>query len=156
MGPTAEQISMLQPVEEPPLEQVDVAWRRLRPMESPSSSRPRAGASACGEEPTHEQGVWGQLPPTCGGLVLEQFAPGGWTLWYGAVWEQFLKSCCLWAVPAGSVREGQHPVEGTPHGAGEEHEEEEAAETNPYELTTTPTPHPSAPLGVGRRLKNHE
>ena len=27
-------------VEEPPVEQVDVAWRRLRPMESPRRSRP--------------------------------------------------------------------------------------------------------------------
>ena len=47
MGPIAEQISTLQPMEEPPVEQVDVAWRRrLWPMESPCRSRPRAGADA--------------------------------------------------------------------------------------------------------------
>ena len=39
-------------VEEPPVEQVAVAWRRLRPIESPRRSRPRAGAAARGEEPT--------------------------------------------------------------------------------------------------------
>ena len=54
-GSHMEQISTLQPVEEPPVEQVDVAWRGLRPMESPRRSRPRAGAAARGEEPTQEQ-----------------------------------------------------------------------------------------------------
>ena len=52
-----EQISTLQPLEEPPVEQVDVAWSRLWPMESPHRSRPGAGAAARGEEPTQEQGV---------------------------------------------------------------------------------------------------
>ena len=69
-GSHTEQISTLQPVEEPPVEQVDVAWRRLRPMESPRRSRPRAGAAARGEEPTQEQGVWGELPPTRGGPTV--------------------------------------------------------------------------------------
>ena len=54
---------MLQPMEEPPVEQVDVAWRRLRPMEGPCRSRPWAGAATCGEEPTQEQGIWGELLP---------------------------------------------------------------------------------------------
>ena len=35
-------------------------------------------AAAHGEPPQQEQGVWGELPPTRGGPVLEQFAPGGW------------------------------------------------------------------------------
>ena len=39
-GSHTEQISTLQPVEEPPVEQVDVAWRRPRPVESPHRSRP--------------------------------------------------------------------------------------------------------------------
>ncbi|KAI6060344.1 Toxin PsTX-20A-like protein [Aix galericulata] len=50
-------------VEEPPVEQVDVAWRRLQPMERPCRSRPQAGAAARGEEPTQEQGCWGVLLP---------------------------------------------------------------------------------------------
>ena len=41
-----EQISTLQPVEEPPVEQVDVAWRMLQPMESPRRSRPRGARDA--------------------------------------------------------------------------------------------------------------
>ena len=100
-GSHMEQISTLQPVEEPPVEQVDVAWRRLWPMESPRRSRPRAGAAARGQEPMQEQGVWGELPPTRGGPVLEQFAPGGWMdpvvrSHVGAVLEELL--------PAGSPR----------------------------------------------------
>jgi len=41
--------------------------------------------------------------------------------------------------------------EGPHTGAGEEHEEERAAEMKCYGLTTTPVPHPSAPNGEGRR-----
>ena len=74
MGPTWSRSPRCSPwVEEPPVEQVDVAWRRLQPMESPRRSR-GSGGSCC---------PWGP--------VLEQFAPGGWTPWYGAVWERFLK-----------------------------------------------------------------
>ena len=75
-GSHMEQISMLQPMEEPPVEQLDVAWRRLRLMESPRRSRPRAGAAAHGEEPTQEQGALGGAAAH-GGPVLEQSAPGG-------------------------------------------------------------------------------
>ena len=58
-----EQISTLQPMEEPLVEQEDEAWRRLWPVESPHRSRPQAVAAAPGEEPTQEQGVWGELLP---------------------------------------------------------------------------------------------
>lgn len=67
--------------------------------------------------------IWQELLP-----MLEQCAPDGWTLWYGPIWEQFLKSCYLWATPAGSVWEGGHPVGGTPPGAGEERNREGVAE----------------------------
>lgn len=42
----------------------------------------------------------------------EQFAPEGWTLWCGPIWEQLLKSCCLWEASVGLVHEGQHPMGG--------------------------------------------
>ena len=45
---------LVEQVEEPLVEQVAVAWRRLWPMESPRRSRPRAGAAARGEEPPQE------------------------------------------------------------------------------------------------------
>jgi len=47
-----------------------------------------------------------------------------------------MEDCLLWEVP--------HAI------AGEESEEERAAETTCDELTTTPIPHPPVPLG-GRR-----
>ena len=111
----------------------------LQPMGPTGSRSPRCsppvgggapgGAGGCGleeaaahGEPPQEQGVWGELPPSRGGPVLEQFAPGGWmdgwTPWDGAVWEQCLRSCCLWAARVGSAGEGRHPVGGTPWGAG--------------------------------------
>ena len=62
-GSHMEQISTLQPMEEPPVEQVDVAWRRLWPMESPLRRRPRARAAVRGEEPAQERGFWGELLP---------------------------------------------------------------------------------------------
>ena len=49
-------------------------------MESPRRSRPRAGTATRGEEPTQEQGVWGELPPvvqTHIGAVLEELLPVG-------------------------------------------------------------------------------
>ena len=52
--------------------------------------------------------------------------------------EQFVEDCLPWV--------GPHA------GAGEEHEEEGAAETMCDELTTTPVPHPPAPLGGGREI----
>ena len=77
------------------MEQVDVAWRRLRPMESPCMSRPWAGAAARGEEPMQEQGVWGELLPVGDPCWSSLLLGDGWTPWYRAMWEQFLKSCCL-------------------------------------------------------------
>ena len=63
-----EQISTLQPMEELLVEQVEVAWRRLRPIENPCRSRPRARAAACGEEPTQDHtGLGGAA--TCAGTV---------------------------------------------------------------------------------------
>ena len=65
-----------------------------------------------------EQGVWGELPPV-GDLCWSSLLLGyGWTLWYGAMWEQFLKSCCLWAAPQdqfskdGILWEGPHVEQG--------------------------------------------
>ena len=63
-----------------------------------------------------------------GGPRLVQFALEGWTPWYGPMLEQFLKSCCLWEAHAGSVREGRHPMGGTPCGAGSENDREGVAE----------------------------
>ncbi|KAK4815745.1 hypothetical protein QYF61_006783 [Mycteria americana] len=56
-----EQISILQPVEDPTPEQVDVPRRKLQPMESPCWSRLPAGAEAHGEELTLEQVFWQDL-----------------------------------------------------------------------------------------------
>ena len=70
--------------------------------------------------------------------------------------EQFVKNC--------SPREGPTlekwvedslPWVGAQAGAGEECEEEEAAETTCDEMTTTPIPHPPALLR-GRRWSNWE
>jgi len=56
-----------------------------------------------------------------------------------------------WRTHAGAaVPEGLHPVGRTHAGAGEECEEEGAAETTCDELTATPIPHRPALLG-GRR-----
>ncbi|KAK4810927.1 hypothetical protein QYF61_013335 [Mycteria americana] len=65
--------------------------------------------------------------------MLEQFVKNC-TPWKGPMLEQFVEDCLLW--------EGPHT------GAGEECEEEEAAETMHDELTATPIPCPSAPLGM--------
>ena len=81
-----------------------------------------------------------------GGPRLEQFAPDGWTPWYRAMWEQFLKNCCLWEAHAGSVREGWHPVGGTPCGTGAESGHEGVAETKCCRLTAAPIPRSPAPL----------
>ncbi|KAK4810855.1 hypothetical protein QYF61_008827 [Mycteria americana] len=59
--------------------------------------------------------------------MLEQFVKNC-SLWEGPTLEKFVKDCLLW--------EGPHD------GAGEDHEEEEVAETKCYELTVTPIPCP--------------
>ena len=79
-------------------------------MESPRRSRPRAGAAARGEEPTQEQGSGGSCRP--GGTRAGAVCSWGMGPWCGAVWEQVLESCCLWAAPAGSVQKAGIPWEG--------------------------------------------
>ncbi|GAB0186285.1 zinc finger and BTB domain-containing protein 5 [Grus japonensis] len=74
-------------------------------------------------EPTLEQAFWQE--------------PGGSPSSRGHMLEQ-------------SIPEGLYPVKRTHAGAGEQHEEEGAAETKHYELTATPIPHPPVPL-QGRR-----
>ena len=99
---------MLQPMEEPPVEQVDVAWKRLWLMENPHGSRPRARAAALGEEPTQEQGSGGSCHPwgtRAGAVCSWGMDPLVWTQL-----EQFLKSCCLWEAHTGSVHQRLHPV----------------------------------------------
>ncbi|KAK4832829.1 hypothetical protein QYF61_025817, partial [Mycteria americana] len=68
------------------------------------------------------------------GAVCEELQPVE-----GPTLEKFVKDCISW--------EGPHA------GAGEDHEEEHAAEMKRYELTTTPIPHPPVPLR-GRRQKS--
>ncbi|KAK4825819.1 hypothetical protein QYF61_002942, partial [Mycteria americana] len=68
------------------------------------------------------------------GPTLEQFLKN-YSLWKGPTLEKFVKDCILWEGPHG--------------GAGEEREEEGAAETKCYGLTTTPIPHHPALNGEG-------
>ena len=99
-------------------------------MEEPPWSRWMWPEGGCGPwEPPQEQAPgqscspWRGAPAGAGGLagaaarggaMLEQFGPEGWAPWYGPIWEQFWKSCSLWAAHAGPAREGRHPVGGTP------------------------------------------
>ncbi|KAK4826920.1 hypothetical protein QYF61_012748 [Mycteria americana] len=69
--------------------------------------------------------------------MLEQFMKNC-SLWERPMLEKFVKDCLPWV--------GSH-IE-----AGEEHEEEGAAETTCNELTTTPIPHPPGPRW-GRSLE---
>jgi len=63
----------------------------------------------------------------------------------------FLKDCTPWKGPMlGQFTENCLSWEGPHAEAGEEREEEGAAETTWDELTSTPIPHPPAPL-AGRR-----
>ena len=75
-----------------------------------------------------------------GGPRLEQCAPEGWSLWDGAILEQFSRSCCLWEAHAGSVWEGRHLWEGPHVGAGDKSDREAAAETKCYRLTAATIP----------------
>ena len=54
----------------------------------------------------------------------------------------------LWEIHTGSVWEGWHPVGGTPHGAGEQTDHEEATEMKHYGLTTAPIPCSPALFGA--------
>ena len=115
--------------------------------EPPQEQAPGRSCSH-GEEPPQEQGGWGELPPSRGGPVLEQFAPGGWmdgwSPWDGAVWEQCLRSCCLWAARVGSAGEGRHPMGGTPRGAGAGRDPEghSAESALPVTILVEPSPCP--------------
>lgn len=73
-GVQVEQISTLQPMEEPPVQEVEGAWRRLQPMESPHRSRPQARPTAHEEDPTKDQEVWRRVVMHARPR-LEQFAP---------------------------------------------------------------------------------
>jgi len=146
----------MQSMEDPTPEQVDVPWRKLQPVDSSHWSRLLAGAVARGEEPMPRQVFWQDFWPMshlhwsslflmyCGpwkGPTLEQFMKRS-SLWEEPPSDQFVEDCLLW--------EGHHA------GAGEESEEEEAAERTCDELTVTPIPHPPVPLGGKRGGKNLE
>ncbi|XP_072714956.1 AN1-type zinc finger protein 5-like isoform X2 [Ciconia boyciana] len=70
--------------------------------------------------------------------MLEKFLKNC-SLWEGPTLEKFMEDCILW--------EGPHA------GAGEECEEEGAAERLHDELTATPIPHPPVLLGGGRSIE---
>ena len=81
----------LQPMEDPLLEQVDIHWKKLQPVESPHWSRPLAGAVACGEEPTLEQlfqqDSWPHWGPTLEKSVSEGLCPIGRTPCWSCSWK---------------------------------------------------------------------
>lgn len=73
-----EQISPLQPIEDPVLQQMNMSWRKLQPVEkSPHRSRLLAGAVALG------------------GQMLEQSVPERLYSVEGPMLEQVLKNCSL-------------------------------------------------------------
>ena len=80
-------------------------------MEDPHQSRFQAGPVAHGEETTQEQVTWQELLPVgdpgWSSLLLRD-GPHGTDPYL----EEFLKS--LWEAHAGSVRQGLHPMGGTP------------------------------------------
>ena len=96
-------------------------------MEDPHWSRFRDRPVARGEETMQEQVTWQELlpmgDPGWSSLLLGD-GPRGKDLYL----EQSLKSCCLGEAHAGSVRQGLHPMGGTPCGAGAESDHEGAAE----------------------------
>ncbi|OPJ76057.1 hypothetical protein AV530_008924 [Patagioenas fasciata monilis] len=115
----------LQPMEDPMPEQVDAPEGGCDPVESPCWSRLLVGVVT----------PWGTYAGT---LFLKDCTP-----WNRPMLEQFVKNCSPWEGPMlEKFMEDCLPwVE--PHtGAGEEHEEEGAAETTCDELTATPIPHP--------------
>lgn len=95
---------MLQPVEEPLLQEVDLARRSLWPVESPRKSRPIAHK----EKPIVEQVVCQEVQPMrdscCCSLFLKICTPQ-----YRPKSKQVLKNCCLWEFQARSVHVGLHP-----------------------------------------------
>ncbi|TRZ07982.1 hypothetical protein HGM15179_019128 [Zosterops borbonicus] len=106
---------------------------------------------AYGEEPIPEHIGWQDLWPHKGPM-LEQSVPEGL---YPMERTQARAVCGelhpLRMTHIGGVREGLSPMGGTPYWSGEEHEEEGAAETKHYVLTTTCIPHPPVPLEGGAR-----
>ncbi|KAK4806141.1 hypothetical protein QYF61_001064 [Mycteria americana] len=140
----------------------------LQPMEV--HSRADIHPAACGGPHAKASGCALKEAAACGEPMLEQ-APGRncglcrgahagacfqagpvtpWgpflkdcTLWKGPMLEQFLKNCSPWEGPTlEKVVEDCLPWEGPHAGAGEECEEEGAAETKCDELIATPIPHP--------------
>ncbi|GAB0186526.1 zinc finger and BTB domain-containing protein 5 [Grus japonensis] len=141
----------LHPMVDPTLEQVDAPKGGCDPTGSPCWSKLLVGPVA----PLRGSPGWSTFAGrTCDpvgdprrsrlfmkdctpwkGLMLEQFVKNC-SLWEGLMLEKFLEDCLLW--------EGPHA------GAGEECEEEGAAETTCDELTAIPIPHPPVPLKGSR------
>ena len=97
------------------------------PWRAPAGAGPGPELQPVERSPRRSRGSGGSCRPPVGDPCWSSLLLGdGWTPWYGAMWDLFLKSCCLRAAPAGSVREGRHPVGGTPRGAGAESDREGA------------------------------
>ncbi|PKU39872.1 neurexin-3-hypothetical protein [Limosa lapponica baueri] len=126
------------------------------PMRSPHWSRLLVGP----EDPWRESSRWSRLAgrtcdsvddPHWSSLFLKDCTP-----WKGLMLEQMLKSFSLWKeVTLEKFMEGCVSWEGPHSGPGEECEEsspeEGVAETTCVGLTTSPIPHPPAPLRGGGR-----
>jgi len=138
-----EQKSTLQPMEDPMLQQVDILWRKLQPVESPHWRRLLAGPVTKWQIHTVTNPFLKDCSPWKGHM-LEQLMKNC-NLLEGPMLEQFVKDCIPWV--------GPHA------GAGEESEEEGAAQTKHDELSVTPIPHLPAlevkktrvKLSLGRR-----
>ncbi|GAB0177893.1 zinc finger and BTB domain-containing protein 5 [Grus japonensis] len=133
----------------------------IQPMEDPTLEQALEEAAACGE-PYAGAGSWQERSPgwsrfagrTCdpvkepcwSSLLLKDCTP-----WKGPMLEQLVKNCSLWEGFMEKFMKECILWEGPHAGAREQGEEEGAAELKRYELTTTPIPHPPAPLREGRR-----
>lgn len=107
-----EQITTLQPVEEPTQEQMDIAWGCLKSTQSPHGGRDQARTAAHADEPTHKQMTQQVLQATgepCWSSLAEGPNPMVWTHIIAV-----LEDYSLWEIHTGSVCEGLHPIEGTP------------------------------------------
>ena len=142
MGPTAEQISMLQPVEEPPVEQVDVAWRRSAAHGEPPQEQ--ALGRSCSPWRGAHAGAGGLGGAAArGGHVLEQFAPGGWMdpvvrSHVGAVLEELLPVGSPRRLSSGRTASRGRDLTGS---RGRERDPDGAAEMKRQGLTAAPSPH---------------
>lgn len=77
-----EQMTTLQSMEDPTMEQVEMPWRQLQPVENPCWSRLLARIATCREEPVQEQVFWQELWP---------MGDPHWNILY-------LKDCTPWRV----------------------------------------------------------